>query len=125
MFVVRFDGNLGDDLMFKGKVYYGEFGDECENIASNILADRLARLQQNGIVDKRRDRSNRTRFRYTLTQKGIDLLPVMLAIVEWSQKYDEHSEVPGEFSRRLNQDRKRLTKEIIEALPRPEPAPVG
>ena len=69
------------DLMFKGKRHYGEFTDPEENISTNILADRLARLVENGIVDKRRDDEHRARFVYSLTEKGIDLAPMMLAMI--------------------------------------------
>ena len=76
------------DLMFKGKRHYGEFTDPEENISTNILADRLARLVENGIVDKRRDDEHRARFVYSLTEKGIDLAPMMLAMIDWSLKLD-------------------------------------
>ena len=92
------------DLMFKGKRHYGEFTDPEENISTNILADRLARLVENGIVDKQRDAGNRARYVYSLTQKGLDLAPMMLAMIDWSLKYDERTGVPAEFAQRLKSD---------------------
>ena len=100
------------DLMFKGKRYYGEFTDPEENISSNILADRLAALVEEGIVTKQADPDNRSRFIYALSSKGMDLLPMMLAMVEWSAKYDPHTEVPKEFMRKLKRDRNALMREI-------------
>jgi len=100
------------DLMFKGKRYYGEFTDPEENIASNILADRLTMLVDEGIVTKQRDPDNKSRFIYELSAKGMDLLPMMLAMVEWSAKYDPHTEVPKDFLRKLKRDRNALMREI-------------
>ena len=100
------------DLMFKGKKYYGEFTDPEENISTNILADRLARLQQVGIATKERDRANGSKYVYRLTPKGMDLLPVMLSIIDWSEKYDDNTEVPRDFIRRLRNDPTGLQKDI-------------
>lgn len=104
------------DLMFKGKKHFGEFTDPEENISTNILADRLARLQQNGIVTKERDPDNRSKFVYSLSKKGLDLLPVMLAIIDWSEKYDDNTEVPKAFIRKLRRDPAALKKEIIDGV---------
>ena len=104
------------DLMFKGKKHYGEFTDPEENISTNILADRLTKLQDNGIVTKQRDPENKTKYVYGLTQMGIDLLPVMLSIIDWSEEYDENTEVPREFIKKLRRDPARLKTEIIERL---------
>ena len=104
------------DLMFKGKKHFGEFTDPEENISTNILADRLARLQENGIVTKERDPDNRSKFVYSLSKKGLDLLPVMLAIIDWSEKYDDNTEVPKAFIRKLRRDPAALKKEIIDGV---------
>lgn len=104
------------DLMFKGKRHFGEFTDPEENISTNVLADRLARLQENGIVTKERDPQNRSKYVYSLSDKGIDLMPVMLAIVDWAEKYDENTEVPRAFIRKLRKDPEGLRKEIVAGL---------
>ena len=52
------------------------------------------------------------RFVYSLTDKGMDLLPIMLAMIEWSAKYDDNTEVPTEFLRELKRDRQGLIKRI-------------
>ena len=104
------------DLMFKGKKYYGEFTDPEENISTNILADRLARLQENGIVTKRRDPNNQSKYIYGLTKKGVDLLPMMLAMIDWSEKYDKNTGVPRQFIRDLRTDPEKLRREIVDSL---------
>ena len=104
------------DLMFKGKKYYGEFTDPEENISTNILADRLIKLQKHEIVTKQRDPENKSRFIYSLSQKGMDLLPVMLAIIDWSEKYDPNTGVPRDFIHDLREDPVKLSKDVIDAL---------
>lgn len=59
------------DLMFKGKHYYGEFLTSEENIATNILADRLALLEMNGIVNKSSDPSHKQKLFIGLHQKEL------------------------------------------------------
>ena len=77
--------------MFKGKKRYGEFQASDEKIASNILADRLKRLDAAGIVSKERDPENKTKFIYSLTSKGLDLMPILLEMTVWSAKHDAHT----------------------------------
>ncbi len=76
--------------LFLGKVRYGEFANSPEGIPSNILADRLRRLEAAGVVEKSAYHSKPLRYRYELTAKGRDLLPVLDAMVGWARKH-----VPG------------------------------
>src|SRR6478672_4825624 len=64
------------DLMFSGKRTYGEFQASAEGIATNILASRLGSLEANGLLSKSADPENGRRNLYSLTEKGLDLLPV-------------------------------------------------
>ena len=105
------------DLMFKGKQYYGEFTNPEEGISTNILADRLQKLAGNGLIKKERDPDNKAKFIYRLTDKGKELLPVMLAIIDWAEKHDANTEVPREFIRKLRQDPEALRTEVLNQLP--------
>lgn len=58
-----------------------------EGIASNILADRLQRLVQQGIIVKSQDTSHKQKVIYSLTQRGIGLLPLLMEMVAWGSKY--------------------------------------
>lgn len=78
---------IRDIIRFK-KSTYGEFLNSDEKISTNILADRLSRLVQVGILKKMPDMSDRRKDIYKLTQKGIDLYPMMLEMMLWSAKYD-------------------------------------
>ena len=74
------------DLML-GKRRYQDFISSPENIASNILADRLKRLQLAGLIDRRAYQQNPARYEYVLTKKGKDLKPVLEAIIGWGKKH--------------------------------------
>jgi len=108
------------DILFMGKRYYSEFLNSEENISTNILADRLASLEKNAIISKTLDKTNRSKYIYNLTEKGKELLPVMLSIFDWSEKYDEKTKVPDEFIKRLRQNPKKIKKEILKALEKGE-----
>ncbi len=102
--------------MFKGKKTYGEFLSSEENIATNILADRLAMLESEGLIRCKKDKEKKTRYIYWLTEKGIDLVPVLLEIVRWSSTYDKHTAAPKDFVFRVKNDRENFIKEITAAL---------
>ena len=104
------------DLMFEGRRYYGEFLNAGEGISTNILADRLARLEVAGIIAKHPDPNHGKKIVYGLTDKGLDLMPVMLAIIDWSERYDEKTEVPPEFIKKLRSRPAVLRRELLAAL---------
>ncbi len=104
------------DLMFKGKHYYGEFLQSEEKIATNILAGRLSLLEKSEIVIKSSDQSHKQKVIYRLSQKGIDLLPILVDVIMWSAKYDKNSAVDVKFVRSVKRDRDSLIKEISSRL---------
>jgi DNA-binding HxlR family transcriptional regulator len=77
------------DLLFFGKRYYNEILSSDEGISTNILADRLLMLEQEKIIKKTKDKEHKQKVVYSLTEKGADLLPVILSIGEWSGKYSK------------------------------------
>lgn len=92
------------DLMFRNRETYGEFLDNGDGIATNVLADRLKRLESEGVIAKTRDPENRRRIIYHLTDKGLDLAPVLLEMIRWSGKYDSNTGAPKEFLQSLEDD---------------------
>jgi DNA-binding HxlR family transcriptional regulator len=70
-----------------GKRRYQEFLSSPERIASNILADRLIKLEAAGLVSRRAYQQKPVRYEYLLTKKGKGLEPVLEAIIEWGQKH--------------------------------------
>ena len=77
------------DLMVRGLHTFKEFLESGEGIASNILSDRLRTLQAAGIVTAEPDPSDARKLNYWLTEKGIDLAPVMLELLLWSAKHEQ------------------------------------
>jgi DNA-binding HxlR family transcriptional regulator len=75
------------DLMFKKECTYGDFLKSEEKIATNILASRLQVLEENKIIKKLDHPDSRAKVLYKLTAKGIDLLPLMIEINLWAEKY--------------------------------------
>lgn len=73
--------------MFAGKRHFREFLQSEEAISSNVLADRLNSLVGNGIVSRRDDPTHAQKAVYSLTDKGLALLPVVIAMSAWTQKY--------------------------------------
>ena len=104
------------DLMFKGKRYYGEFLSSPEKISTNILADRLQRLEAQGIISKQGDPEHRSRVIYRLSDKGRALLPIMLEMTSWSATYDSHSNTPAEFLGEFKKNKTKMIKNFKSAM---------
>ena len=84
------------DLMFKEKHRYGDFLQSEEHMATNILADRLRRLEEAGIVRRHPAPRNAGGLTYKLTDKGIDLAPILVEAILWSAKPDANPRpIPG------------------------------
>ncbi|MFO1329040.1 MAG: helix-turn-helix domain-containing protein [Rubrivivax sp.] len=93
------------DLMFKDRRTYNDFLGGGEGIASNILADRLRRLEAAGLIEKRRDPQDARRFLYRLSAKGMDLAPVLVELVIWSARH-ERTDAPPAVVRSMRTDRR-------------------
>jgi DNA-binding HxlR family transcriptional regulator len=83
------------DLMFKGLSGFAELLGAGEGIATNVLTDRLGRLVDAGIVRRDPDPDDARRVRYRLTERGIDLAPVLLELVLWSAKWEDTDAPPA------------------------------
>jgi DNA-binding HxlR family transcriptional regulator len=83
------------DLMFGGRCSYRDFLKADEKIATNILAERLHRLEANGIVEKRRDPEDGRKINYRLTEKGIDLAPVLVEMIVWAAHHEDADAPPA------------------------------
>ena len=94
------------DLMFAKECTYGDFLKAEEKIATNILASRLQALEENNIIEKLEHPDSKAKVLYKLTKKGIDLLPVMIEINLWAEKYFP---IPA--------DRKAMLKEVKKDKP--------
>jgi DNA-binding HxlR family transcriptional regulator len=82
------------DMMLRGYETFNEFLQSDEKIATNILTDRLRRLESYGIIETERDPADGRRMIYTLTPKGIDLAPVLTEMVLWAARHEETGNQP-------------------------------
>jgi DNA-binding HxlR family transcriptional regulator len=101
------------DVIARGKQRYHEFLGSEEGISTNILADRLVRLEQRGLITKSGDPDDKRQFRYSPTQKALDLLPVIYEMGRWSAKYDPRTDVTNPFFQRMKAGKEGFMREIV------------
>lgn len=108
------------DLMFTNKCTYNDFLKSEEGIATNILASRLKSLDENGVIEKLEHPDSKAKILYRLTQKGIDLLPIIMEVYIWSDKYYT---MPAETKAKIKEAKKDkegfvklITKELKKNL---------
>jgi DNA-binding HxlR family transcriptional regulator len=75
--------------MVRGYRTFKEFETAGEGIASNILADRLQKLERNGIIFAETEKTDSRKMNYRLTERGIDLAPVLLELLLWAARHEE------------------------------------
>jgi DNA-binding HxlR family transcriptional regulator len=98
------------DMMLRGFRSYKQFLGSYERIATNILADRLRRLEEHGIITSQTDPSDGRKLIYLLTKKGIDLAPVLTEMVLWSAG---HEQVENQaLVERMRKDKQKFIAEV-------------
>jgi len=104
--------------MFAKECTYGDFLKAPEGIATNILASRLQALEENEIIEKLDHPESKAKVLYRLTRKGIDLLPVMIEINLWAEKYFPIPADRKAMLREVKKDKtafiKSMTKELSQ-----------
>jgi DNA-binding HxlR family transcriptional regulator len=84
--------------LLRGKRRYGDLAASAERIPTNILADRLRRLEQAGLVERRQYRERPPRYEYRLTHTGKDLAPVVRSVAEWGLRNVPGTRVPADIT---------------------------
>ncbi len=100
------------DMVLGGKRYSRDFLAAPEGIATNVLAERLARLERAGLIDKRPDPEDRKRRLYTLTDAGLDTIPILLEVIVWGATHDADTAAPQQFIERARSDRDTVLAEL-------------
>jgi DNA-binding HxlR family transcriptional regulator len=103
------------DIMFYKRTRFSDFM-PMERIATNILADRLAKLEKAGIITKSRDIKLKNQYIYAVTAKGQALLPLLIEMTLWGLGYDPKSLASPEFVKRANDEKTKVTREIHRAI---------
>ena len=106
------------DMMFRGFTRFQDFLNAGEGIATNVLSDRLDRLEARQIISRKKDPADGRQILYELTDRGNGLLPVMLALMAWAEKYDPETNVPGEFAERIRTEYFRVGDEMSDLADR-------
>lgn len=106
------------DMMIDGKRHFREFLQSEEKIASNILTNRLNMLEAEGILTRHEDNSHKQKIIYSLTQKGIDLFPIIMAIAEWSVTYQPVAKEKADRARQMIAGGAETQKEVMRVLRR-------
>jgi DNA-binding HxlR family transcriptional regulator len=104
------------DLAFKNRRYFQDFLGASERIASNILADRLRRLERWKLIERHADPADGRRIRYFLTDDGLDLIPVLIEMTIWGSKRHPDPSVPVERAEQMSTDREAVVRSYLERL---------
>ena len=106
------------DMVFHGKKTYGEFLKAEEGIATNILASRLDFLERIEVIKKSPHGEDKRKDIYTLTEKGLDLIPVLFELIKWSAKHDPFSSAVHypHFLKQLQANRWKFNKKMRDLV---------
>jgi DNA-binding HxlR family transcriptional regulator len=105
------------DMMFGNRRHFRELLRQSEEgVASNILADRLKRLVAQGIITKADDPDHKQRAIYSLTEQGIELLPILAQISAWGYKYLPVSEALGIRAKLLAEGGPKMWNDLMHEL---------
>jgi DNA-binding HxlR family transcriptional regulator len=109
------------DLMLRGHSSYQAFLRSGEKIATNILADRLVRLEQHGLISKAADPADARKYIYSLTEKGADLAPLLIEMTLFSLKHAPRIDMPKEVVADMQRNKQAFATRLIRHFaPRPK-----
>lgn len=110
------------DIIFRGKKTFGEFLKSEEKFATNILSTRLSHLLDEGILMKEPLPEDSRKDIYRLSEKGLDLVPLIFEIVLWSSKYDPDSEAKriAPLVELIKKDNREISKKLLQKIRRGE-----
>jgi DNA-binding HxlR family transcriptional regulator len=109
------------DLMLRGHSSYQAFLRSGEKIATNILADRLVRLEQHGLIGKAADPADARKYIYSLTEKGADLAPLLVEMTLFSLKHAPHIDMPKDVVADMQRNKQAFSTRLIRHFaPRPK-----
>lgn len=94
---------------------YSEFLESEEHISTNILVNRLKVLEEENIVSKSVSPTNKSKFNYSLTKKGVDLLPIVIEIMDWGAKYNENC-ARRELGNKIRKNKTQVISDYLERL---------
>jgi len=110
------------DIIFRGKRTYGEFLKSEEGWATNILASRLDHLVDEGILQREENEADGRKDIFSLTEKGLDLIPMIFEMILWSAKYDSQSQAKRimRLVELIRKDNREISQKVMEQVKRGE-----
>ncbi|MGC2111175.1 MAG: helix-turn-helix domain-containing protein [Candidatus Korobacteraceae bacterium] len=111
------------DMMVRGHRTFKEFQQSGEGIASNILSNRLRKLEASGFLTTKADEQDGRRLNYRLTEKGIDLAPVVLELLIWGARH-ESTGTPCAVIDKMTKHREALLAEVRRRWRERDPTPL-
>ncbi len=109
--------------MVRGLRTFGQFQESGEGIATNILADRLRNLEAAGIITAEPEETDARRVNYRLTEKGIELAPVLLELLFWAARH-EKTGASCALIARMEQNRDAVLAEVRRRWQDRDPTPL-
>jgi DNA-binding HxlR family transcriptional regulator len=113
------------DLAFKERRYFQDFLSASEKISTNILTDRLRRLERWNLIEGHPDPSDGRRIRYFLADDGLDLIPLLLEMTIWGSRRHPDPSIAPEQAERMAADREATVKSIRQRLEAEREAATG
>jgi len=104
------------DIVYFGKKTYGEFLASEEGMATNILASRLAHLEHQGLLVKKLSEQDKRKEEYVLTEKGLDLIPVLVEMANWSAEHDPRTAAPAAWIALVKAEREQMIRLMRETV---------
>jgi DNA-binding HxlR family transcriptional regulator len=109
------------DLMLRGHSSYQAFLRSGEKIATNVLADRLVRLEQYGLISKAADPADARKYIYSLTEKGADLAPLLVEMTLFSVKHASFIDMPKDVVADMQRNKQAFSSRLIRHIaPKPK-----
>lgn len=107
------------DIMFYNRTHFRDFAPH-EHIATNILSDRLGKLEAMNLINKQQDPKLKNQYVYSVTPTGKTLLPLLTEMTLWGLEHDPESLASKEFIMRTQTDKQKVAREIARSIERNE-----
>ncbi|WP_248924740.1 winged helix-turn-helix transcriptional regulator [Paenibacillus hamazuiensis] len=104
------------DMLALGKKTFGEFLDSKERIGPSVLTERLVHLERKGIIFKEPSLTDKRKFNYSLTEKGLELIPIVYEIAVWGSKNSPNPEAPEVWFQSLKHGKEKVINLWYEAV---------
>lgn len=104
------------DIVYYNKHTYNDFFASPERITSSMLADRLAALENDGILKKTQSQTDRRKVFYSLTDKGLDLIPILMELSEWGEQHNPTVQIDDTLAKALKNNREKVISLVRETV---------